>query len=292
MNLKTGGGTAARLCVDQQRTGCRAAASGNIGATATLDGTQSAGAGTLDQTFNLTYADDSTLAGALGNLGTQAITVTGKVYGHAGGSASGTTIALPDSIVGYMGSLAAAGSATISNAAGFRVNLKTTGGTAAGYLSINNVQGVAPATSANIGAMATLDGTQSAGAGSLNQAFNLTYADDSTLPGAVSNLGTQTISVTGNVYDHASGSASGTTITLPDSIVGYIGSLAAAGSATISNAAGFRVNLKTSGGTAAGYLSINNVQGVAPATSENSALRPPSTARSLPGPDRSTRRST
>jgi len=130
-------------------------------------------------------------------------TVSLDVYDHASGSATGATIALPDSIVGYSGPLSGLTSATISNAAGYRVNLMTTGGTSAGFVNINNVSGIASGSSALISAAASLNGTQTVGANSLGQVFNLTYADNSALAGAANSLGSQSITVTGNVLDHA-----------------------------------------------------------------------------------------
>jgi hypothetical protein len=130
-------------------------------------------------------------------------TVSVDVYDHASGSATGATIALADSIVGYTGSLTGLTSATISNAAGYRVNLMTTGGTSAGFVNINNVSGIASGSTGLISAAASLNGTQTVGSNSLGQSFSLTYADDSALAGASSNLGSQSITVTGNVLDHA-----------------------------------------------------------------------------------------
>ena len=132
-------------------------------------------------------------------------TVSVNIYDHASPSASDTTVALQDTIVGFNGGIATLGSAAISNSGGFRVALKTTGATTAGpFVGIANVSGVAAGGSDSISAGANLDGTQSVGIGALNQTFSLTYADDSTLAGASANLGSVNINVTGNVLDHAS----------------------------------------------------------------------------------------
>jgi autotransporter-associated beta strand protein len=283
-DLVTTGGTSSGYVSINNVSGIHQGNSSTIGAAANLDGTQGVGPGSLNQTFNLTYADDPTLLGASSNLGSLSVTVTGNVYNHSSGSASGTTIALPDSIAGYSGTLAGASSATVSNAAGYRVNLQTTGGTSAGFVSINNVNGIAPGSSAAIAADAAVNGTQPAGPGALNQTFNLTYADNSNLPGVSSNLGALAIAVSGNVYNHASGSAVGTTIALPDSIVGYTGSLAGATSATVSNADGYRVNLQTTGGTSSGFVSINNVSGVAAGSSSSIAAAANLSGAQLVGP--------
>ena len=192
-------------------------------------------------------------------------TVSVDVYGHASGSITGGTIRVADSIVGYSGALAGLTSATVSNASGYRVDLKTLGTTSTGGVTINNVNGVTQNTSATISASVVTGSTT--GANAVNQQFVLTYADASSLAGASNNLGSGTVTVQGNVYDHASGSAAGTTIALADSIVGYTGSLSGLTSATISNAAGYRVNLMTTGGTSAGFVNINNVSGIASGSS-------------------------
>jgi autotransporter-associated beta strand protein len=221
--------------------------------------------GTYLITPTMDSATNAYFGGAATENSTSPVSAVVNVYAHAAGSASGTTIALPDSIVGYTGTLGSPGAALITNAAGFRVNLQTTGTTTQGFVTINNVSGLTPGGAAGaISASATLDGTQAAGPNALGQTFTLTYADDSTLSGASSNLGTQTIVVTGNVYNHAAGSASGTTIALPDSIVGYAGTLSSPGAALVANAAGYRVNLQTTGTTTQGFVSINNVSGLTP----------------------------
>jgi autotransporter-associated beta strand protein len=150
-----------------------------------------------NQTGTFTVSDPN----AFGTAATGTVTV--NVYAHASGSAAGATIALPQSIVGYSGALSGLTSATILNAAGYRADLMTTGGTAAGSVTINNVAGVLPGQSALISASALLSGSQSVGANSLGQVFNLTFADDSSLSGASNSLGSQAITVTGNVLDHA-----------------------------------------------------------------------------------------
>lgn len=150
-----------------------------------------------NQTGTFTVTDPN----AFGSFATGTVTV--NVYDHASGTAAGTTIALPTSIVGYTGTLLGSSSASITNAAGYRVNLMTTGSTSLGGVSINNVSGVLPGQSAFVSASALLSGSQSVGANTLGQVFNLTYADDSALLGASNNLGSQSITVTGKVLDHA-----------------------------------------------------------------------------------------
>jgi len=65
-----------------------------------------------------------------------------------------------------------------------------------------------------------------------------------------------------NVFDHASGTASGTLITIADVFVGYGGPLAGGSSTTVSNASGYRVPLKLTGTTTSGSLSLSSLNGV------------------------------
>ena len=119
-----------------------------------------------------------------------------------------------------------------------------TGGSTAIGVTVSNS---APSPAANLnytlgaivsGGSATL-GLPSPASGSLAQGAG----QASTIMATSTNLGVNTVTLTASdpdssnssqsttatltVYDHASGSASGTTIALPDSIVGYIGSLVA-----------------------------------------------------------------
>jgi fibronectin-binding autotransporter adhesin len=125
-------------------------------------------------------------------------TVTVDVFDHASPVATGTTISLPIVHYGYSGSVAGSTSASIANAAGTRVNLMTSGGaTANGVTLSGDLSGLTPGGAAgNIGA--TLANGQAAGP--INQSFAVTYADNSSLPGASGNLGTLTITVTGGVF--------------------------------------------------------------------------------------------
>ena len=151
-------------------------------------------AGSYTGTVTVTGTNSALGGPALNSGGTATVAV--NVLGHSSGSASGTTIGLPSAHAGYAGSLAGTGTASVSNASGLRANLKTTGGTSAGFVTINDVNGIVPGGSAAIGA--TLANGQPVAA--ISQTFNLTYADDSTLPGASSNVGSLAITVTGDVY--------------------------------------------------------------------------------------------
>ena len=205
---------------------------------------------------SLKAGDQQSMSGASA-LGTLNQSVTYSVYGHASGSVSSGTLTVPDVIVGYSAAQTS-NSVNVSNASGFLANLKTTNNGSLNSLSLGNVSAVAPNASAAISAtLAT-----GKGVGAYSQPFTLTYADDSALSGASTNVGTQAITVQGNVYDHASPSASGTTIVLPDTIAGFNGMFTALGSLTVSNASGFRSDLKTTGTTSAGYLAIANVSSI------------------------------
>jgi fibronectin-binding autotransporter adhesin len=217
------------------------------------------GVGSYSQGLTLTYADDSAISGANSNLGTQAITVTGNVFDHASGAISGgSTLTVPDVIVGYGSPVASSNLLTFNNASGFRVNLKSTNSGPQNSLSIGNLSAVAPGANQTVaGSLAT-----GKGIGSYSQGLTLTYADDSAISGASSNLGTQAVTLTGNVFDHASGSVSGSALTIPDVIVGY-GSSVGSNSVNVSNASGFRVNLKTTNSGPVNSISLGNVAGVA-----------------------------
>ncbi len=220
------------------------------------------GVGSFSQGITLTYADDSSLNGASSNLGTQAVTVSGNVYDHASGSVGGTTLTIPDVFVGYASPVASSNSITVANAAGFRVNLKTTNNGPLGSISVTNVTAITPGNSGTItGSLAT-----GKAAGAFSQGITITYADDSALGGASSNVGTQAITVTGNVYNHASGSVGGTTLTIPDVIVGYGSAVGSSNSISVTDASGFRVNLKTTSNSL-NSISLNNVSAVTPGSS-------------------------
>ncbi len=175
-------------------------AAANIGAAASLTGSQSIGAGAIDQVFNLNFADDSVLNGASSNLGSLSVTVTGNVWGHASPSISGTTISLPPLHVGDTHPVAGNNAILVTNLAGYRVNLKTSGGSAsAGNITLSgDLSGLTPGGSGgSISASAFVPATQPVGV--INQTFPITFADDSTLLGA-NNVGSSIITVSGVVY--------------------------------------------------------------------------------------------
>ena len=217
------------------------------------------GTGTFSSNVAITFYDDSNLAGATTN-GTTNLTVTGNIYDHASGSLSTNTLAVGDVIVGYSGSLS--NSLSVSNADGFRVNLATTN-SSTGALSLDNV------TSLGQGSSSLLGVTLANGQGTGTYASNIvvTYADASSLNGASSNLGSDTVTITANIYDHASGTLSTNSIDLGSAIVGFNSAIAT--NVFVTNAAGFRVNLQTLSTSTNANLSITDVSGLSAGSSSN-----------------------
>ncbi len=179
---------------------------GTVGGTTTVaaQGTSGAVSGLSfnGATVGLGQTGTFTVSDANASNSPQQGMVAVDVYDHASGSVGGTTLVMPDVIVGYSGPVASTGSITVSNALGTRVNLKTTNNGPIGNFSLSDVSGVAPGGSDTISA--TLDTGQAAGA--YSQVFMLTYADDSALNGASSNVGTEGITISGMVLDHSNAS--------------------------------------------------------------------------------------
>jgi fibronectin-binding autotransporter adhesin len=125
--------------------------------------------------------------------------VSVNVYGHASGSLSGSTLNIGDVHAGYAGTVTSSNSVTASNAAGYLVALNGSD-TTGGNISMNSVSNVAAGgTSGAI--TATLAAGQGVGSFS-SQTY--TYADDSSLNGASSNVGTSTVAISGEVYSGTS----------------------------------------------------------------------------------------
>jgi T5SS/PEP-CTERM-associated repeat protein/autotransporter-associated beta strand protein len=212
------------------------------GSTTTLGASLSAsgiGTGTYSSNVTVTFADASSLAGASTNLGSTNLQITGNVYGHASGSISATNVSLGNAIVGYS---PISTNLTLSNAAGFNVALKATGSTN-GNFSLAGASSLTQGTSTD--AALTLSSGQ--GTGTFSNSVTMVYGDASTLNGASTNLGTNTVVVTGAIYDHASAQLGSSTLFL-GAHVGYSNAFASGGSITLSNASGFRVALSSSNG--------------------------------------------
>ena len=173
-------------------TGTAVVASGGTGAyTATGFDTTTVG---LSKTLgtSLSAGDQQSLSGA-NALATKSASVTYSVYDHASGSAGGI-LALGNIHTGY-GSPVTSNTVSATNASGTRVDLA--GGAAAiGNISLNSLTGIIAGNSGSISA--TLATGQ--GVGAINQGFTYTFADDSSLSGASSNVGAASLTVTGQVY--------------------------------------------------------------------------------------------
>ena len=124
-------------------------------------------------------------------------TVTVDVYDHASpSSVTGGTLSLGNIHVGYAGTVTSTNSNSVSNLSGTRVNLA--GSTSAiGNLSLNSLSGLVQGGAAGIINASLANGQ---GVGAINESFTYTFADDSALNGASTNVGTATINVTGQVY--------------------------------------------------------------------------------------------
>ncbi|NBV86278.1 MAG: choice-of-anchor D domain-containing protein, partial [Verrucomicrobia bacterium] len=186
-------------------------------------------------------------------------TVSVNVYDHAIPSTSGTSFLFSDVIVGYTGSIAATGSVSVSNATGYRSDLKTTGTVLSGGVSINNISGVVAGGSGQV--FATLAPGKSVGA--FTQNFTLTLADDSTLNGGSSNLGTWALSASGTVYDHASPVYNQGTLTLVNVREGYTSAALSTGSLSVTNGTlgALRVALRGAA-TSTGFVSLGSFSGI------------------------------
>ena len=186
-------------------TGTAVIASGGSG---TYTATLSTGMVGLSQSqsFSLIAGDQQALPGA-NPLGTLTQSVTGlNVYNHAAGALSGGTLTIPPVIVGY-GSPVTSNTLTISNTAASPGGaLMTTGSTSLGNVTLNNANNVA-ASDGTGSLSATLATGQGVGAFTQSNVA-LTYADASTYAGALSNLGTTAVTITGDVLGHAAPSLS------------------------------------------------------------------------------------
>lgn len=126
-------------------------------------------------------------------------TVTVNVYDHASGSLSGSTLNLGNIHVGYGSAVTSSNSVTASNASGYRVDLSGSG--SSGNIALTSVSGVA-AGGASGPITATLATGQ--GVGAISAPVTYTFADNSSLSGASSNVGTQSVTVSGEVYSGTS----------------------------------------------------------------------------------------
>ena len=173
------------------------------GATCPYTATLNAGTAGLSQSqsFSLRAGDEQVLPGA-NALGTLTQSVTGlNVYNHAAGALSGGTLTIPTVIVGYPSSVSS-NTLTVSNTAASPGGaLQTTGSTSLGNVTLNNVNNVAA--SGGTGSLSATLATGRAIGAFAQSNLTLTYADASTYSGALSNVGTTVVTITGNVLGHS-----------------------------------------------------------------------------------------
>jgi autotransporter-associated beta strand protein len=156
---------------------------------------------------------------------------------------------------------------SVTNAAGFRADLKTVSSSTNTNFGTLDATNVAAGTSGNLGIFLK-NGATNIGAYTNNVA--VTFADASTLDGASTNLGSGTVTVTGAIYDHASGSLSTTNVVLQAVHVGYTNSQT--NLIGMSNALGFRVAMQTAATNSSNGLSLTGVSGVSNGVSSNATL--------------------
>jgi autotransporter-associated beta strand protein len=107
------------------------------------------------------------------------------------------------------------------------------------------------------------------GTGTYSNTITVVYRDSSTLAGASTNVGSSTLTVTQNVYDHAQGSLSSSNVTFRVH-VGYTSDQTT--NIGVSNAVGFRVSLATLATNSSNNLSLASVTNVAAGGSSNALL--------------------
>ena len=214
------------------------------------------GVGTFSQSsLTLTYADASTYSGALSNLGTATVTITGDVLGH---SNPALTVTSGNNQSAFIGATGITAGLTLTDS-----------GTNISPLDVNSLSsGLTGTTGTGViacGSSGMYTGTLSTGTAGLSQgqSFSLKAGDEQALSGANA-LGTLTQSVTGmNVYNHAAGALSGgTTLTIPTVIMGY-GSPVNSNLLTVSNTAASPGGaLKTTGSMSLSNVTFNNVNSI------------------------------
>jgi len=190
-------------------------------------------------------------------------TVIVNVYGHAGGSLATNVIVLSNAIVGYGGTLN--GSVGVSNAAGLNVALQTASTSSNSNISITDISGLANGGYTNLAIALTNQGM-----GAYTNTVAVTFGDASSLNGAVTNLSTTNVTVTGTVYGHASGSLATNVVTMVSVHAGYTNTLS--NNLVVSNAAGLLVALQESATSSATNLSLAGIGSLTQGSSTNVTL--------------------
>jgi len=84
----------------------------------------------------------------------------------------------------------------VTAGSGYRVNLGGSG-TSSGNVSVNSLSGIAAGGTGNI----TAQLSTGRGVGAIDELLTYTFADDSVISGALANVGTAAIHITGTVYN-------------------------------------------------------------------------------------------
>ena len=177
-------------------TGLGVIGSGSSGTyTSTVLNTSTVG---LGQTLvvSLKAGDQQTITGA-NPLGPLSQNITYNVYNHATSNLTSGTLSLGDIHAGYADPVTSGNSLTATNGtvSDVRVNLQGSA-TALGNISLNSLSGIASGGSGTISAMLATG----QGLGAINTNLTYTFADQSAIAGALNNVGTASITVTGQVY--------------------------------------------------------------------------------------------
>jgi len=243
---------------------------GGIDVVGSSSGTASA-AGTSGGVGGLSFTSMTSGAGRTGTFTVQAPaafgattasgTVQVDVFDHALLTLASGTIPLGNTRAGS----AISGTLVAGNAVGFRVGL-TSGGATAGNVAVTGLTNLAAGGTAAI--VATLSASQAAGG--VSQSVAYTFGDSGTaaaLSGYLAVTGTQTIMVTGGVYDFANAKYTGTTLDF--GVVHRGASVAsrtvAIGNQTVTNA-GYQDLLNVSGSTTNPAVTATGFTGLAAST--------------------------
>ena len=187
-------------------------ASTNAGVSGAASGTLAAQTGT--NVSGLSFSGTNVGANQIGsitltdpNAVVTAVTtnVSVNVYGHANGSLSTNAVSIGNLHVGTKYS--STSQLVASNAAGYNVNMA---GNAvySGQVGLGSITNVAPGATTSMAV--TLGSNQPAGA--INSTITYTFADNSTLAGASTNVGSASVTVTGGVYGYAAGTFRSTNV--------------------------------------------------------------------------------
>ncbi len=240
----------------------------NVGLSSTAAGLQS---GNL--VLNLASNGATTSGLSTLGLGTASVAVSATGYNLASGSVAPTPVTLANQRVGGNASQVLAVSNTAASGA-FTEGLNASfGGNGGAVLNNGGSVGLLAGQATNNSAMTVRIDTSSAGAKSGTATVNFVSDGSGTSGLGLTNVGSQTIAVSGNVYGMAIGQATPSPLTIANQRVGGSGSAAL----TISNTAasgGFSEALNASFGGIGGAVTTNNgsVTNLAAGGSNNTAM--------------------